>query len=117
MSIAMLVDNPAGSRELYERILENLGHDVPLGGVLHLAGPGPDGGWRVIEIWESTEAAKLFLRERFAPALRAAGFDGPVPQAQFWPILVHEADGSEDERLTGSAGATARAADDTPARA
>ena len=31
MTIAMLVDNPAGSRELYERILDNLDHDLPLG--------------------------------------------------------------------------------------
>ena len=49
MSVAMLVDNPAGSRELYESILDKLDHDVPLGGILHVAGPGPEGGWRVIE--------------------------------------------------------------------
>ena len=116
MSIAMLVDNPAGSRELYEHILDNLGQDVPLGGVLHLAGPGPEGGWRVIEIWASTEEAKHFLTERFAPALRAAGFDGPVPQAQFWPVLVHEADRSEDEQVPGSARTAARVAEDAPAR-
>ena len=116
MSIAMLVDNPTGSRELYERILDNLGHDVPLGGVLHLAGPGPEGGWRVIEIWESTEEAKRFLTERFAPALRAAGFEGPAPQAQFWPILVHESDGSGDEQVPGSATTSPRVAEDAPAR-
>ena len=97
MSIGMLVDNPAGSRELYERILDNLGHDVPLGGILHVAGPGPNGGWRVIEIWKSTEEAKRFLTERFAPALRAAGFEGQPPQPQFWPVLVHESAQSADE--------------------
>jgi len=91
MSIAMLVDNPAGSRELYERILENLGQDLPLGGILHLAGPSPTGGWRVIEIWDSAEEAKRFLTERFAPALRTAGFEGQAPQPQFWPVQVHEA--------------------------
>jgi hypothetical protein len=31
MTIAMLVDNPAGSRELYEQLLDNMGHEVPLG--------------------------------------------------------------------------------------
>src|SRR6187200_1758054 len=104
MSIAMLVDNPAGSQELYERILENLGSDVPLGGILHLAGPAPEGGWRVVEVWESPEEAKRFLTERFAPALRAAGFQGPPPQPQFWPVLVHEAGQSESGSAAGSAG-------------
>ncbi len=91
MSIAMLVDNPAGSRELYERILESLDRDLPLGGVLHLAGPSPTGGWRVIEIWDSPEEAKKFLVESFGPALRAAGFEGPPPTPQLWPVQVVEA--------------------------
>jgi hypothetical protein len=97
MSVAMLVDNPAGSRELYESILDKLDHDVPLGGILHVAGPGPEGGWRVIEIWESREEGQRFLAERFAPALRAVGFEGPQPSSQFWPVLVHEAATPVDE--------------------
>jgi len=91
MTIAMLIDNPAGSQELYERILDNLGLDLPLGGTLHLAGPSPSGGWRVIEVWNSPEEAKSFLTERFAPALRAAGFEGEPPTPQFWPVHAHEA--------------------------
>ncbi len=91
MSIAMLVDNPAGSRELYERILENLDRQVPLGGILHLAGPSPTGGWRVIEIWETPEEAQRFLVEGFAPAMRAAGFEGTPPTPQLWPVQVLEA--------------------------
>jgi hypothetical protein len=99
MSVAMLLDNPAGSRELYEQILKEIDHDLPLGGSLHLAGPAPEGGWRVIEVWESSEEARRFLTERFAPALRAAGFEGPPPPPQFWPVLVHES------ALTGSGSA------------
>ena len=91
MTVAMLVDNPVGSRELYERVLDNMGHEVPLGGILHIAGPSPEGGWRVIEIWGSPDDAKRFLTERFAPALQAAGFEGPPPSAQLWPVHVHEA--------------------------
>ena len=103
MTIAMLVDNPAGSRELYERILDKLDHDLPLGGTLHLAGPAPEGGWRVIEIWETPEEARRFLTERFAPALRAAGFEGLPPTPQFWPVLAHEAAQFEHEPVAGSA--------------
>lgn len=103
MSIALLIDNPAGSRELYERILDNIDHDLPMGGILHLAGPGPEGGWRVIEVWESPEEAKRFLTERFAPALRAAGFEGAPPPPQLWPLLVHETAQTEEESVPGSA--------------
>ena len=41
---------------------------------------------RVIEIFESSEAASRFLTERFAPALAALGYTGDPPQPQFWPV-------------------------------
>lgn len=84
--IAMMVDNPHGSQEVYEQIVDRLGLDRPAGGILHLAGPSPNGGWRVIEVWRSREDAVRFLQERFAPALRAAGATGPPPQPEFWPV-------------------------------
>jgi hypothetical protein len=89
MPIAMLVDNPDGSQELYEKLRAQLGLDAPAGGILHIAGPTPDGGWRVIEVWDSVEEASQFLKERFAPALQAAGFAGQPPQPQFWPVHNH----------------------------
>ena len=87
MAIAMLVDNPEGSQEVYDKIIEQLGvNEKPAGGVLHVAGPSPNGGWRVVEVWESEEDAKRFVTERLAPALRAAGASGPPPEPQFWPV-------------------------------
>ena len=72
MPVAMIVDNPEGSQEAYERIRALLGVEQPAGGICHLAGPGPDGGWRVIEVWESEEDAQRFARDRLAPAAEAA---------------------------------------------
>jgi hypothetical protein len=66
-----------------------LGLEAPAGGILHVAGPGPEGGWRVIESFLSEEDASRFLNERFAPALRAVGFSGQPPQPQFWPVHNH----------------------------
>ena len=86
MAIAMLVDNPKGSPELYERIRKQLDLQGPAGGILHVAGPSPNGGWRVIEVFESEEDAGRFLEERFGPALEALGFAGPRPEPQFWPV-------------------------------
>ncbi len=85
MPIAMLVDNPQGSQEIYDKVREQLGLEAPAGGVLHVAGPSPNGGWRVVEVWESEEDARRFHKERLGPALAAAGLSGR-PEPQFWPV-------------------------------
>ncbi|WP_117210988.1 hypothetical protein [Allorhizocola rhizosphaerae] len=89
MTIMMLIDNPNGSQEIYDKARESLGLDKPAGGILHVAGPSPNGGWRVIEVWESQEDAIRFVKERLAPALKAAGASGPPPQPQFSPVHLY----------------------------
>ena len=86
MAIAMMVDNPEGSQEIYDSVREHLGLERPAGGIFHVAGPSPNGGWRVIEVWESEEDAKRFVKERLLPAFEAVGA-APPPRPQFW--LVH----------------------------
>lgn len=86
MTIAMLVDNPAGSEELYDEIRKRLELKQPAGRILHVAGPSPSGGWRVLELFDSEADARRFLTEQFGPALDAIGFAGPRPQPQFWPV-------------------------------
>ena len=86
MPVAMLVDNPEGSEEMYDKVRQHMGLDAPAGGILHVAGPSPTGGWRVIEVWDSEEDAKRFLQERLKPAWEAVGLSGPPPQPQFWPV-------------------------------
>jgi len=79
MAIAMMVDNPNGSQEVDNRIREVLGVDTPVGGNLHVAGPSPNGGWRLIEVWETPEDAQRFAEERLMPAFEAVG--APAPPA------------------------------------
>jgi len=86
MAVAMMVDNPEGSQEVYEQIRAQIGLEKPAGGIFHIAGPSPNGGWRVIEVWESEEEASRFFQERFIPAMRALGLDGPPPAREFWPV-------------------------------
>jgi hypothetical protein len=85
MAVVMMVDNPRGSQEIYDRIREQLGLEKPAGGILHVAGPSPNGGWRVLEVWESEEDAKRFAKERLVPAFEAASAP-PPPPPQFWPV-------------------------------
>jgi hypothetical protein len=85
MAVAMMVDNPEGSQETYERVREQLGLAKPAGGIFHVAGPSPNGGWRVIEVWESEEDARRFVAERLLPAFEAAGAP-PPPPPQLWAV-------------------------------
>ena len=72
MAVAMMVDNPEGSQETYERVRERLGLEQPAGGIFHVAGPSPNGGWRVIEVLESEEDAKRFVERCGPPSRRSA---------------------------------------------
>ncbi len=92
MPIALLIDNHEGSQEIYDKVREQLGlkEKHPPGRTLHIAGPSPNGGWRVIELWESEEDADRFFKERLEPALKAVGgLTGP-PQRQLWSVYNHQ---------------------------
>jgi hypothetical protein len=87
MPVAMLIDNPNVTQELYDRVREQLGLEgAPAGGIFHAAGPSPEGGWRVVELWDSEDDARRFFSERLGPAFEAAGITAPRPEPQFWPV-------------------------------
>ncbi len=87
MAIAFLFDNPDGSQEQYDAVRGRLdiSDDVPPeGGIIHVAGPSPTGGWRVFEVWESREAQKKFTEEQLAPLFKEVGINRPEPQT--WEV-------------------------------
>ena len=85
MAVAMLVESPECSPEAYESVRRRLGSRKPAGGIFHIAGPSPNGGWRVVEVWESEEQATRFFSEHFVPALLAAGLGLP-PRCEVWSV-------------------------------
>lgn len=86
MPIAVVIDNPHGTQEIYDKVRAHLGMEGPAGGIVHLAGPSPKGGWRVIEVWESKEDAMRFRKERLEPAWQAVEMPGPPPEPEFWEL-------------------------------
>ena len=52
--------------------------------MVHVAGPSPNGGWRVVEVWESEEAAQKFDEETLLPLLQSVGVDRPEPET--WTV-------------------------------
>jgi hypothetical protein len=85
VAVAVLVESTKCSREAYERIRRRLGSRKPAGGIFHIAGPSPNGGWRVVEVWESEEDADRFFRQQFIPALREAGVQR-LPRRELWTV-------------------------------
>lgn len=93
MAVAMMLDNPDGSQELYEKLRARLQLDAPAGGTVHVAGPSPRGGWRVVEVFDSVEDASRFLKDQLVPALEQAGVTGWAPEPEFWPVHNYMAAG------------------------
>jgi heme-degrading monooxygenase HmoA len=53
------------------------------GFVLHISGP-IDGGYRVIEVWESEEDQTRWIEEQVKPAGQQAGVT--IPSSEFFPV-------------------------------
>ena len=84
MPIAMIFDLPGMTQAHYDQIRSavapgNQSRDISPGLLYHVAGP-TDGGWRVIEVWESQEVADRFFQEKLAPAFQQANVPGTQPQ-------------------------------------
>jgi hypothetical protein len=85
MAIAFLLEWPGVTQAQYDAVIQelDLGGRVAPGGVFHVAGP-MEGGWRVVDVWESQEVFDTFLREKLGQALQHAGVQ--PPQVQAWPV-------------------------------
>ena len=82
MAIAMLFELPGGTQEQYDAVLNEVGTSYP-GRQFHVAGP-VEGGWRVVDVWESQEAFDRFFNEKLGKALRNVGM--AQPQVTVFPV-------------------------------
>ena len=80
MTVAMMVDNPAGSEELYAALRAEMRFDGPFGGAVHIAGPSPKGGWRDRDLRVVGSRKPVSHRAVRAP-LAALGYTGAAPAA------------------------------------
>ncbi len=79
MAEALILEFDGVGRALYDAVNRELGIDPatgegdwPAGLQWHGAG-ATEGGWSVIEVWESREAQAAFMQERLGAALQAGG--------------------------------------------
>ena len=73
MAICMIFDGSITQTQ-YEQARNEVAPDNKrsAGMLYHVAGPTEGGGWRVIEVWESQEAADRFFNEKLGQALQKA---------------------------------------------
>ena len=86
MAFARMFNNPNVKKEQYDATREKLGvsnDNMPEGGVIHFSGEGPDGSWRVVEVWESEENARAW-DEKLEPVLAEQGIRRPAPET--WQV-------------------------------
>ena len=74
MAIGFIFNNPGQTQEQYDASVEqlNLAESLPEGWIFHAAGPTEE-GWRVVEVWESQEAADAYFEERLGQVLQNLG--------------------------------------------
>jgi hypothetical protein len=60
----------------------------PAGLLFHASGP-VDGGWGVIDFWESRAHFDRFAQERIGPAMASLGFEGGAPEVHEFPVHEH----------------------------
>lgn len=85
MAVAMLMEWPGVTREQYEAVMKELQLDAnpPKGALFHVAGP-MQGGWRVVDVWDSADAFHTFSEQRIMPAVRKVGVT-TQPRIEVYP--------------------------------
>ena len=82
MAIGFIFNNPGQTQEQYDAAVDqlNLAESLPEGWIFHAAGP-TEGGWRVVEVWESQEAADAYFQERLGQVLQNVGVSLDKPDS------------------------------------
>ena len=75
MPFARMFNNPNITKEQYDATRERMGvsqANMPNGGLIHFAGEGPGGDWRVVEVWNRKRTPTLGMRSLSRTSRRKA---------------------------------------------
>lgn len=86
MAVALILDLPGVTEGQYATARGMLGEALQPGNLVHVAGPTEE-GWRIMEVWESSEAMGAFFQSAAAgAAMQAAGI--PLAQPTIFPVAT-----------------------------
>ena len=86
MAVAYLFEESGLTQQQYDQVMQEASAaGPPAGALLHMSGP-TEGGWRIIDVWESQAAADAFYgSDAFRQALQRSGRPGAA-QPTIWPL-------------------------------
>jgi hypothetical protein len=85
MALALLAEIPGLTREQYELVVKKVNEaGSPAGSLFHAGGP-IEGGYRVVEVWESREAADAFYGSDLLRTA-TAGLRTQPKVVMTWPV-------------------------------
>ena len=84
MPVLMIGVVPNLTEEIYGGMIGQLAPQIRAfkGFISHAGGPNPDGGWRVVEVWETEEDGKNWFETIVKPTLPP----GVVPDRRYYPL-------------------------------
>jgi hypothetical protein len=90
MPVAFVFESDQVDQPGYDGLMRAIGREsldapLPAGFIAHLSGPKPGGGWRVVDVWDSEDAANTFYgSEQFQPVTQGAASAGITTTP--WPM-------------------------------
>jgi quinol monooxygenase YgiN len=91
MPIVAIMTVPGMTEDQYRTVRDVLGEALQPGNLVHVAGP-TEGGWQVVEVWESPDAMGAFFQSPAAgQAFQAAGVPPVRPVVTVVDTLVASA--------------------------
>lgn len=85
-----------GGIELYDAVNERIGleamEEKPPGAHVHIAAVGEEGGFKVIEVWDSVEDDERFLDSGLGQAIQEVLGEAGVPDPAITDLDVHHLD-------------------------
>jgi hypothetical protein len=89
--ICRIYDVQGGKIEHYDAVTERIGWDKPGGVHAHIAGP-TEGGFTVIEVWDSEEHIDRYMEQGLGEAIQEVLGEAGVSEPKITQFEVHKLD-------------------------
>ncbi len=85
MAVGLIFNGAGVTKAQYDQVRNEVapGNKLPSGMLYHAGGP-KEGGWCVVEVWESQEAADRFFKEKLGATLEKAKI---TVQPEFFQVI------------------------------
>jgi quinol monooxygenase YgiN len=87
--ICRIYDVQGGKLEHYDAVSERTGTDKPDGVHVHIVG-ATDGGFTVIEVWDSEEHINRYMEQGLGEAIQEVMAEAGVPEPRITQFEVHK---------------------------